>query len=36
MNKQNKPLATRIIGPITKELKLKKFSKLKNISTGIL
>nr|YP_010377302.1 ribosomal protein L14 [Odontella aurita]QYB22951.1 ribosomal protein L14 [Odontella aurita] len=36
LTKQNKPLATRIVGPITKELKIKKFSKLKNISTGIL
>lgn len=34
LNKQGKPLATRIIAPITKELKTKKFSKLVNISVG--
>jgi hypothetical protein len=31
-NKQNKPVATRALSPITKELKIKKFSKLKNFS----
>ena len=36
LNKQNKPVATRILSPITKELKIKKFSKLKNISTGLI
>ena len=36
LNKQGKPLATRIICPITKELKTKKLSRLINISTGII
>jgi len=36
LNKQNKPIATRIISPITKELKVKRFSKLKNISAGTI
>ena len=36
LNKQGKPLATRIISPITKELKTKKFSKLINIASGII
>jgi large subunit ribosomal protein L14 len=34
LNKQGKPLATRILSPITKELKTKKFSKLVNIAVG--
>ena len=36
LNKQRKLLGTRITGPIARELQNKKFSKLKNIATGIL
>lgn len=34
LNKQSKPLATRIISPITKELKTKEFARLINIASG--
>ena len=34
MNKQNKPLASRIIGPLPKKLKKGKYSKFNNISPG--
>lgn len=35
LNKQYKPIGTRIIGPISKELKYK-FSKIANISSGLV
>jgi large subunit ribosomal protein L14 len=34
MNKQGKPLASRIVGPVSKKLKKGKFSKFVNISLG--
>lgn len=34
MNKQGKPLASRIAGPVSKKLKKSKFSKFVNISLG--
>jgi len=34
MNKQVKPLASRIVGPVSKKLKKGKFSKFVNISLG--
>ena len=34
INKQNKPLASRILGPVSKTLKKGKYSKFSNISTG--
>ena len=36
LNKQNKPIGTRILGPLTKKLKKKKFNKLINISPGFI
>ena len=36
MNKQGKPIATRIIGPTSKELKKGKFMKFANISAGVV
>ena len=36
LNKQNKPIGTRIIGPLSKRLKNKKFNKLINISSGFI
>ena len=36
LNKQKKPIGTRIIGPLSKRLKNKKFSKLINISSGFI
>jgi len=36
INKQGKPVATRILGPIPKELKKNKFIKLANISAGFV
>jgi len=36
LNKQNKPIATRILGPISKILKRKNFIKLINISGGFI
>jgi len=35
LNKQGKPIATRIIGPVTKNLKNSNFSKFLNLATGI-
>ena len=34
MNTQGKPLATRIVGPVTKKLKKGRYSKFANISSG--
>jgi len=34
INKQGKPIATRILGPIPKKLRLNKFMKLASISSG--
>jgi large subunit ribosomal protein L14 len=36
INKQGNPVATRIIGPIPKSLKKKKFMKFTSISTGFI
>jgi len=36
INKQNKPIATRILGPVTKELKTNKFMKVASLSAGFL
>jgi large subunit ribosomal protein L14 len=36
VNKQEKPLATRITGPITREMKKKKLMKLASLSSGFL
>lgn len=36
INKQNKPLATRILGPVTKKVKKGKFAKFANISVGTI
>lgn len=36
LNKQNKPLASRIVGPISKKLKRGKFSKFANIAIGLI
>jgi len=36
INKQGKPIATRIIGPIPKTLKTGKFIKFTNISSGVI
>jgi len=34
MNKQGKPVASRILGPVSRKLKKGKFSKFVNISLG--
>lgn len=36
VNKQNKPLATRILGPVSKEMKTNKLMKLASLSAGFL
>jgi|TARA_B100000497_G_C7541607_1_gene327796 large subunit ribosomal protein L14 len=36
MNKQEKPIATRIIGPVPKKLRKGKFMKFASISTGFV
>jgi large subunit ribosomal protein L14 len=36
INKQNKPIATRILGPVTKDLKTNKFMKVASLSAGFL
>jgi large subunit ribosomal protein L14 len=36
VNKQNKPIATRVIGPVTKEMKINKLMKLASLSAGFL
>jgi large subunit ribosomal protein L14 len=36
MNKQGKPIATRILGPLPKPLKSGKFTKFTNISSGLI
>jgi large subunit ribosomal protein L14 len=36
MNKQGNPLATRIVGPVPKSLKKKKFMKFTSISAGFI
>jgi len=36
INKQNKPLASRVIGPVTKELKNSKHMKIASLSGGFL
>lgn len=36
INKQNNPIATRIIGPISKELKHHKYMKFASISAGFI
>ncbi len=36
INKQNKPLASRILGPVPKKLKKTKFAKFANISVGTI
>ena len=36
INKQNKPIGSRILGPVSRKLKKKKYTKIFNISTGIL
>jgi len=36
INKQGKPLASRIIGPLPKKLKKGKYSKFSNISSGTI
>jgi len=35
MNKQGNPIGTRIIGPVSKELRKKKFQKFISISSGL-
>lgn len=36
LNKQNNPIATRILGPISKKLKQEKYQKLISISSGLI
>jgi|TARA_B110000208_G_C11664670_1_gene392977 large subunit ribosomal protein L14 len=36
INKQNKPVGTRIFGPVIKEMKNKKFMKLASLSSGFV
>ena len=36
INKQGKPLGSRIVGPIPKKIKKKNFSKFSNISIGVV
>ena len=36
LNKQGNPVGTRILGPIPKQLKKKKFMKIVSLSTGII
>jgi large subunit ribosomal protein L14 len=36
LNKQNNPIASRILGPVPKILKKKKFMKIISISTGLI
>ena len=36
LNKQNNPIATRILGPISKKLKREKYQKLISISSGLI
>lgn len=36
INKQNKPIGSRILAPISKKLKKGKFSKFSNLSIGII
>ena len=36
MNKQENPVSTRIVGPIPKSLKIKKFQKFISISSGLV
>lgn len=36
LNKQGNPIGTRILGPITKNLKKKKFMKIISLSTGLI
>ncbi len=36
INKQNKPLASRILGPVSKSLRKSKFSKFSNIAAGTI
>ena len=36
INKQNKPIGSRILDPVSRTLKKKKYTKIFNISTGIL
>lgn len=36
VNKQEKPISTRIIGPLPRNLKTKKFKKFFNISSGLI
>ena len=36
VNKQNKPLSTRVTGPVTKEMKINKLMKLASLSPGFL
>ncbi len=36
VNKQNKPIGSRILGPVSRKLKKKKHTKIFNISTGII
>jgi len=36
INKQNKPIATRVLGPVTKELKTNKLMKVASLSAGFL
>lgn len=35
LNKHNNPICTRIIGPISRQLKRKKFQKITNLSAGL-
>jgi large subunit ribosomal protein L14 len=36
INKQNNPISTRIIGPVSRVLKKKKFQKIISISSGLI
>ena len=36
MNKQGKPLASRIVGPVTKNIKKGKYSKFANLAFGVI
>lgn len=36
LNKQGNPIGTRVLGPLSKKLKKKKFIKIISLSTGIL
>lgn len=36
LNKQNNPMATRIVGPISKKLKKNKYQKFISISSGLI